>query len=267
MICRHFDKEKSGRLNHQEFKSCLRSLGYDLPMVEEGEPDPEFEAILDTVDPNRWVSCAPGRCAAADACTCACRDGNVSLQEYMAFMISRETENVKSSEEIESAFRALSTESKPYVTKEELYQVRAGVRAPVWTRVPSRSNRPPSPAEPDQGAGRLLPVPHEALPGQQRARAAVGLRLRGVHPLALRQLTNQDARLLPPAAQHEAGGWCCMAAPGTPSRSRLASPSAFSDGGTSASVCFNKRSDLITPPALRSALCITVATAGSYPAT
>lgn len=56
---------------------------------------------------------------------CVCRDGNVSLQEYMAFMISRETENVKSSEEIESAFRALSTENKPYVTKEELYQVRA----------------------------------------------------------------------------------------------------------------------------------------------
>jgi spectrin alpha len=53
MCCRHFDKDKSGRLNHQEFKSCLRSLGYDLPMVEEGEPDPEFEAILDTVDPNR----------------------------------------------------------------------------------------------------------------------------------------------------------------------------------------------------------------------
>uniref|UniRef100_A0A673XHZ2 Spectrin alpha, non-erythrocytic 1 n=1 Tax=Salmo trutta TaxID=8032 RepID=A0A673XHZ2_SALTR len=100
---RHFDKEKSGRLNHQEFKSCLRSLGYDLPMVEEGEPDPEFESILDTVDPNR--------------------DGNVSLQEYMAFMISRETENVKSSEEIESAFRALSVDAKPYVTKEELYQV------------------------------------------------------------------------------------------------------------------------------------------------
>lgn len=50
----------------------------------------------------------------------------MSLQEYMAFMISRETENVKSSEEIESAFRALSTENKPYVTKEELYQVSAG---------------------------------------------------------------------------------------------------------------------------------------------
>ena len=71
-------------------------------MVEEGEPDPEFEAILDTVDPNR--------------------DGHVSLQEYMAFMISRETENVKSSEETESAFRVLSSEGKPYVTKEQLYQ-------------------------------------------------------------------------------------------------------------------------------------------------
>lgn len=54
-VFRHFDKDKSGRLNHQEFKSCLRSLGYDLPMVEEGEPDPEFESILDTVDPNRYV--------------------------------------------------------------------------------------------------------------------------------------------------------------------------------------------------------------------
>lgn len=56
----------------------------------------------------------------------------MSLQEYMAFMISRETENVKSSEEIESAFRALSTESKPYVTKEELYQVSPG---PVWPMI------------------------------------------------------------------------------------------------------------------------------------
>ena len=43
---RHFDKEKNGRLNHQEFKSCLRALGYDLPMVEEGQVDPEFETIL-----------------------------------------------------------------------------------------------------------------------------------------------------------------------------------------------------------------------------
>jgi spectrin alpha len=101
MMFKHFDKDKSGRLNQQEFKSCLRALGYDLPMVEEGQPDPEFEAILDVVDPNR--------------------DGHVSLQEYMAFMISKETENVQSSEEIENAFRAITSGERPYVTKEELY--------------------------------------------------------------------------------------------------------------------------------------------------
>ena len=56
---RHFDKDKSGKLNHQEFKSCLRALGYDLPMVEEGQRDPEFEAILDMVDPNRYGIIAP----------------------------------------------------------------------------------------------------------------------------------------------------------------------------------------------------------------
>lgn len=102
-LLQHFDKEKCGRLNHTEFKSCLRALGYDLPMVEDGQQDPEFEAILYVVDPNR--------------------DGFVSLQEYMAFMISKETENVHSSEEIENAFRAIAAGDRPYVTKEELYQV------------------------------------------------------------------------------------------------------------------------------------------------
>lgn len=101
MMFKHFDKERTGRLDHQQFKSCLRALGYDLPMVDEGQPEPEFQNILDIVDPNR--------------------DGYVTLQEYMAFMISKETENIQSSEEIESAFRALSKEYRPYVTAEELY--------------------------------------------------------------------------------------------------------------------------------------------------
>merc|ERR1711881_593992 len=34
MMFRHFDKDKTGRLDHQQFKSCLRALGYDLPVVE-----------------------------------------------------------------------------------------------------------------------------------------------------------------------------------------------------------------------------------------
>lgn len=50
MMFKHFDKDKSGKLNHQEFKSCLRALGYDLPMVEEGQPDPEFEDILGNLE-------------------------------------------------------------------------------------------------------------------------------------------------------------------------------------------------------------------------
>lgn len=101
MMFKHFDKNKSGRLDHQEFKSCLRALGYDLPMVEEGQADPEFESILDVVDPNRT---------------------GVTLQDYIAFMISRETENVRSSEEVENAFRAIAANERPYVTSEELYQ-------------------------------------------------------------------------------------------------------------------------------------------------
>lgn len=38
-------------------------------------------------------------------------------------MISKETENVQSSEEIENAFRAITAGDRPYVTKEELYAV------------------------------------------------------------------------------------------------------------------------------------------------
>lgn len=38
-------------------------------------------------------------------------------------MISKETENVQSSEEIEKAFRAITSGDRPYVTKEELYAV------------------------------------------------------------------------------------------------------------------------------------------------
>lgn len=57
--CRHFDKDRNGKLEHQEFKSCLRSLGYDLALLESGETDPEFEAVLDQVDPNRYAQVSP----------------------------------------------------------------------------------------------------------------------------------------------------------------------------------------------------------------
>merc|ERR1712079_47258 len=101
MMFRHFDKDKSGKLTHDEFKSCLRALGYDLPVAEEeGEEEPEFDAILAIVDPNK--------------------DGSVQLQDYMAFMISKETENVQSYEDVENAFKTITSE-REYITKEELY--------------------------------------------------------------------------------------------------------------------------------------------------
>ena len=48
------------------------SLGYDPPTMKEGEPNAVFEAILDTVDPNR--------------------DSRITLHEYLTFMISCENE-------------------------------------------------------------------------------------------------------------------------------------------------------------------------------
>lgn len=102
IMFKYFDRDNTGRLNHVEFKNCLRALGYDLPIVEENEPDPEFEAILNSVDPNH--------------------DGQVSLQEYMAFLISRETENVQSCDDIEQAFKAITLNGdRAYVTREELF--------------------------------------------------------------------------------------------------------------------------------------------------
>ena len=52
-----------------------------------------------------------------------CSIGYVTLQDFMAFMISRETENVTSKDEILQAFKALSAEERPYLTNEEIYAV------------------------------------------------------------------------------------------------------------------------------------------------
>lgn len=101
MLFKHFDKDKSGKLSHQELKSCLRAHGYNINVAEEGEVDPEFEAILNRVDPNR--------------------DGYISLQGFITFIIERETENVQSAEDVLKAFRALTSSDKPYITSKELY--------------------------------------------------------------------------------------------------------------------------------------------------
>nr|XP_055190004.1 spectrin alpha chain, erythrocytic 1 [Nyctereutes procyonoides] len=98
---KHFDENLTGRLSHKDFRSCLRGLNYYLPMVEEDEPEPKFEKFLDAVDPGR--------------------KGYVSLEDYTSFLIDKESENIKSSDEIENAFQALA-EGKAYITKEDMKQ-------------------------------------------------------------------------------------------------------------------------------------------------
>ncbi|XP_047410247.1 spectrin alpha chain, erythrocytic 1 isoform X3 [Sciurus carolinensis] len=98
---KHFDENLTGRLTHKEFRSCLRGLNYYLPMVEEDEPEPKFEKFLDAVDPGR--------------------KGYVSLEDYTSFLIDKESENIKTSDEIENAFHSLA-EGKAYITKEDLKQ-------------------------------------------------------------------------------------------------------------------------------------------------
>ncbi|XP_077616159.1 spectrin alpha chain, erythrocytic 1 [Crocuta crocuta] len=98
---KHFDENLTGRLSHKDFRSCLRGLNYFLPMVEDDEPEPKFEKFLDVVDPGR--------------------KGYISLEDYTSFLIDKESENIKSSDEIENAFQALA-EGKAYITKEDMKQ-------------------------------------------------------------------------------------------------------------------------------------------------
>ena len=98
-----YDKDRSGQLEEKEFKSCLISLGYSLQFLEKDQKDSEYESILDQIDPKRL--------------------GYVTLEEFMSFHISRRTEKVNSREELEEAFRAITSDgNKSFVTKDELNQ-------------------------------------------------------------------------------------------------------------------------------------------------
>merc|ERR1711953_856104 len=50
----HFDKSRTGRLNPEEFKNCLISLGYSVGQDKQGEID--FQRILSIVDPFRILA-------------------------------------------------------------------------------------------------------------------------------------------------------------------------------------------------------------------
>ena len=94
-----FDKTKKGTLDHLEFKSALRGLGFNLPVVVEGQKDEEFEQILAFVDSNN--------------------NGQISKQEFIDFMTSQKTTKVSSAQEVIASFMMISHD-KDIVTEEDM---------------------------------------------------------------------------------------------------------------------------------------------------
>uniref|UniRef100_H0WH26 F-actin cross-linking protein n=1 Tax=Otolemur garnettii TaxID=30611 RepID=H0WH26_OTOGA len=87
----HFDRRKNGLMDHEDFRACLISMGYDL-----GEA--EFARIMTLVDPNG--------------------QGTVTFQSFIDFM-TRETGDTDTAEQVIASFRILASD-KPYILAEEL---------------------------------------------------------------------------------------------------------------------------------------------------
>ncbi|XP_062344980.1 alpha-actinin-2 isoform X13 [Cinclus cinclus] len=87
----HFDRRKNGLMDHDDFRACLISMGYDL-----GEA--EFARIMSLVDPNG--------------------QGTVTFQSFIDFM-TRETADTDTAEQVIASFRILASD-KPYILADEL---------------------------------------------------------------------------------------------------------------------------------------------------
>lgn len=85
MSFNHFDKTRGGRLNPDEFKSCLVSLGYNIRSDRQGDAD--FRRIMLIVDPNNT--------------------GYVTFDTFLDFM-TREATDTDTAEQIIDSFRILA---------------------------------------------------------------------------------------------------------------------------------------------------------------
>jgi len=92
----HFDKTRTGKLNPDEFKSCLISLGYSIGKDQQGDID--FQRILSIVDPNST--------------------GYTQFDAFLDFM-TRENVDSDTAEQVIDSFRILAGD-KPYILPEEL---------------------------------------------------------------------------------------------------------------------------------------------------
>ncbi|XP_055090402.1 alpha-actinin-2 isoform X5 [Symphalangus syndactylus] len=92
----HFDRRKNGLMDHEDFRACLISMGYDLVRQKQGKA--EFARIMTLVDPNG--------------------QGTVTFQSFIDFM-TRETADTDTAEQVIASFRILASD-KPYILAEEL---------------------------------------------------------------------------------------------------------------------------------------------------
>lgn len=92
----HFDKNRTGRLAPEEYKSCLVSLGYSIGKDKQGDMD--FQRILAVVDPNN--------------------SGYVQFDAFLDFM-TRESTDTDTAEQVIDSFRILASD-KPYILPDEL---------------------------------------------------------------------------------------------------------------------------------------------------
>ncbi|XP_063469509.1 alpha-actinin-2 isoform X7 [Symphalangus syndactylus] len=84
-------QRKNGLMDHEDFRACLISMGYDLGKA-------EFARIMTLVDPNG--------------------QGTVTFQSFIDFM-TRETADTDTAEQVIASFRILASD-KPYILAEEL---------------------------------------------------------------------------------------------------------------------------------------------------
>jgi len=92
----HFDKNRTGHLKPDEFKSCLVSLGYSLGKDKQGEID--FQRICAIVDSNNT--------------------GYILFDAFLDFM-TRESTDSDTAEQVIDSFRILAGD-KPYIMPDEL---------------------------------------------------------------------------------------------------------------------------------------------------
>eukprot|EP00795_Rhopilema_esculentum_P003339 gene3339-1688_t len=92
----HFDKDKSGLLEPNEFRQCLVSLGYNVGIDESDDAD--FQRIMMLVDPNDTK--------------------RVTFQAFLDFM-TREQADSDTAEQVMESFRILAGD-KAFITADEL---------------------------------------------------------------------------------------------------------------------------------------------------